>query len=95
MKAVKNKYKVPLKMWRKFKEHKALYNAIMDQMMPNQDLTVHPKMPKMPQGQWSTICHNAACYAIWALQKDPLKKGDLVEGLNMKNGKTLYKKKAK
>jgi hypothetical protein len=92
---VKNKYNVPLKMWRKFKEHKALYNDIMDQMIPNQSLTTHPKTPKIPDGQWTTICHNAAVYAIWALQKQPLKKGDTVEHLNMKTGKTIKLSKAK
>lgn len=90
-----NKYKVPLKMWRKFKEHKALYNAIMDQMIPNQDLTTHPKTPKIPDGQWSTICHNSACYAIWALQKQPIKKGDIVEAINMKSGNVVRKHKVK
>lgn len=95
MATVKNKYNVPLKMWRGFKEHKALYNAMMDQMLPNQELTKHPKTPKIPHDQWTTICHNSACYAIWALQKTPLEKGDTVELLNMKTGKSIGTKKAK
>ena len=94
---IKNKYKVPVRLWKKFKtdESKKLYVGIMDQMIPNQDLTKHPKTPKMSPGQWSTICHNAACYAVWVLEKTPLKKGDTVEEVNMKTGKTVKFVKAK
>ena len=88
---IKNKYNVPTTLWKKFKtnESKALYIAIMDQMIPNQSITTHPKTPKIPAGQWSTICHNAACYAVWAFEKNPLKAGDPVEEVNMKTGKTI------
>ena len=86
-----NKYNVSPKLWRKFKSDlsKALYNSIMYQMLPNQDITTHPKTPPMPMGQWSTICHNAACYAVWALEGDPMKTGDPVELVNVKTAKVL------
>ena len=78
----------------KTQEAKKLYNSIMDQMVPNQSITVHPKTPKMPANQWFTICHNAACYAAWALNKEPLVKGDTVEDID-KNGKSVTIRKAK
>jgi len=44
MNMIKNKYNFPLKMGRRFKEYKALYNKIKDQMVPNLTLTAHPKI---------------------------------------------------
>ena len=78
----------------KTQEAKNLYNTIMDQMVPNQAITIHPKTPKMPANQWFTICHNSACYAAWALNKQPLVKGDTVEDIS-KLGKTVKVHKAK
>ena len=97
MTAIKNKHKVPVKLWKKFKTpaSKKLYNDLMDQMLPNQQFTIHPKTPKIPAAQWGTICHNAACYAAWALEGDKLKKGDNVEYVDMRTGKTLKVQKAK
>lgn len=94
---IKNKYKVPVNLWKKFKTQasKKLYNDVMDQMMPNQHLTIHPKTPKIPAPQWGTLCHNAACYAVWATEGHPLKEGDNVEIVSMKTGKRLKLQKAK
>ncbi len=92
----KNKYEVPQKLWKSFKtqEAKKVYNSVMDQMVPNQPLTIHPKTTKMPANQWFTICHNAACYAAWAIIETPLTKGDIVLDID-KSGKTVTTKKAK
>lgn len=94
---IKNTYKVPVKLWKKFKTDasKKLYNDVMKQMLPNQQFTIHPKTPKIPKDQWGTICHNAACYAAWSLEGDVLKKGDNVESVDMRTGKTLKVSKAK
>lgn len=93
---IKNKYEVPQKLWKSMKtqEAKTLYNSMMDQMVPNQSITVHPKTPKMPANQWFTICHNAACYAAWALAKAPLIKGDTVVDID-KKAETVKVHKAK
>lgn len=93
---VKNKYKIPANLWKKLNGDpaKKMYIAVMDQMLPNQDLTTHPRTPKISHAQWTTICHNAACYAAWALTGEELVKGEIVESVNMKTGKVIKMSKA-
>ena len=89
---IKNKYKVPLKMWTKFKEAgQLIYNDVMDQSLKNQELTVHPNT-YLPKDEWATICHNMACYAVWAVSENKLKKGDTVIDINSK-GKEVRSRK--
>jgi len=93
-KEVKNKYNVPAKLWKSFKENQYLFNSVMRQMVNNQHLTTHPKSKKLPKEEWFTICWNASCYAVWAVKKQPLRKGEIVKHIDIK-GKPAGTKKAK
>ena len=63
-----NKYKVPKKMWLKFKANgQKVFNEVMEQSFTNQTLTTHPESEGMPKEQWKTICWNISCYAAWAV----------------------------
>jgi hypothetical protein len=89
---IKNKHKVPTKLWGSFKSDaaKQTFNDVMEQSLKNQTLTVHPNT-SIPQKEWATICFNMGCYAAWLVSKNPLKKGD--EVIDIKNGKEIAKRK--
>ena len=93
---IPNTHKVPAALWKKFGSDKAkkVYNDIMKQSLPNQEATIHPDTKKLSKEHWETICHNMACYAAWAIDDDPMEKGDLIETENSK-GDVVKKTKAK
>lgn len=95
-KTIHNKYNCHTKLWMKFKsnEAKKMYNDVMGQMLKNQSITCHPAMPKMTDDQWLTICHNASCYAAWAVRDEKLEKGNIVISIT-DTGKEVKKQKFK
>ncbi len=77
MKRVRNKYQVPLKLWKEFKTpaSKKIYNNVMKEALPNQKATLSPTTKPLTETQWRVICHNMATYAAWALAGKPVHKG--------------------
>jgi leucyl-tRNA synthetase len=56
-----NKFKVPLRQWRKWNEmERGTFNEVHDLFLHNQQIMCHPKMPKIAEEHWSTIAWNAA-----------------------------------
>jgi len=42
-------------------DQRAVYGRMLRFMLANQELFTHPDTPRMPEDQWRTIAHNAAC----------------------------------
>jgi len=63
---MKNKHKVPQKLWRTFKDSKHIFNSVMDESLKNQKNLTHPNQTLLPQEQWQTLVWNLACLAAWA-----------------------------
>lgn len=59
-----NKYKVPARQWKKWGPlQQLMFNNMNEFMLSNQKIISHPKAPRLPDDQWSTIAWNAAWHA--------------------------------
>ncbi len=77
---MKNKYKVPAKLWSDFTaEGKRIFNETMDQALPNQENTIHPHQYYIIKESWETICRNFSTYAAFAASGKKLKPGAIIE----------------
>ncbi len=94
---IKNKYKLTKGLWSQMKSDlsRRVFNKVMDQALKNQALTIHPRAPKASPAQWSTTCINMALYAAWAIDKEPLVPGQIIETVNPNNGKVIKETKFK
>ena len=66
---IKNKYKVPVKLWNSFKNDngKNMYNELYEDTIDNLKLiTLEANITKK---QWTTIVHNFSCIAAWKVIK--------------------------
>jgi hypothetical protein len=66
---VKNKYKVPVRLWKSFgilgqKVFNETFQVTFD--MTHQTNMTHPKQIKLPKEQWKTLCWNFSCHAAWS-----------------------------
>ena len=66
-----NKYKCPVKLWRKFKwPGRAVYNEVYSHLTRNPKLiqpnTKSFRAALIPDGDWKIIAHNAAVVSAWA-----------------------------
>jgi hypothetical protein len=69
VRVVRNKYKVPLKQWKKWSlDSKLLFNLVYSQMVNNQFLYTHPKGIINKQWAWRTTAYNAAWTAAETLR---------------------------
>lgn len=65
---MKNLYKVTAAQWERWTETQhQVFNSVYLQMTSNPELYSHPKMDKIPEGQWKTVCWNAAWTAADAV----------------------------
>ena len=69
---VANKYKVPVKMWRKWtRDAQKLFNLMMQSMRPSMQWAfLHPKAKLMAREHWQTTRWNAAWIAADCLTKN-------------------------
>jgi len=89
---IKNKHKVPLKLWRSFRDYKSkkAYNKIMDLMLHNQWMFMHPKSKLLSKTYWETVSHNSACNAAWLAAEIPLPQtGDEIIDINPYTGRKV------
>lgn len=65
---VKNRYKVPQKMWREWSNHaKKVFNTMMDTMRPSMQFAfLHPDCPPMKKEHWATTRWNVSWEAAQA-----------------------------
>ncbi len=77
---MKNKYKVPVKLWNEFTEGgQRIFNETMDQALPNQSNTIHPHQRSMSNEYWETICRNISTYAAFAAGRNSITAGSIIE----------------
>lgn len=68
--AVSNRYKVPLRQWRKWSPTaKRLFNSVYSYMNRNQDMFQHPKAVVQTKVHWKTTAWNAAWIAACDLEQ--------------------------
>lgn len=64
MKKVQNRYRVPVKQWRKWSELARLsFNRSYSFIHDNQSIIIHPKAKTAKPAEWKTIAWNAAWIA--------------------------------
>ncbi len=70
---VKNRFKVPVKQWRKWNNHaQRVFNQVHVALRPSmQAIMSHPRAPIMHKEHWGTIRWNAAWLAASAANGDP------------------------
>lgn len=74
---VKNKHKVPKKVWNNWTNlGRRVFNDMMYELRPSMALTVsHPDAPPMPKAHWEVLRHNAAWLAADTLRvREPKRK---------------------
>lgn len=74
MKTVKNKYKVPVNLWKKFGTlGQVVFNETMDSTLKNQGLLISPKQKPMSSDHWEVICWNISSYAVFSIMDMDIK----------------------
>lgn len=74
MEIIKNKYKVPANLWKKFKTlGQAVFNETMDNTLKNQGNIISPNQKPMSSDQWEVICWNISYYAIFSIMELDIK----------------------
>lgn len=59
-----NKYRVPVKQWRRWDERaRAVFNGVFQEMKDNQYNFLHPKQDLLSAQKWRTVAWNAAWIA--------------------------------
>lgn len=75
---MKNKYKVPVKLWNSFKSNAAknTFNQNYENWIKHQPLincslnNLSFTHSQIPEKQWKTICWNMACDSAWQTDKE-------------------------
>lgn len=81
---VKNRYKVPQKMWRRWTNHaKKVFNTMMESLRPSMQFAfLHPDCPPMKKEHWATTRWNVSWEAAQAANGE----GRLDRAITVKRG---------
>ncbi len=61
VRTARNKYKVPLKQWKKWNpDERCRFNEVYSSMILNQRMFLHPKVKTQAPDKWKTTAWNAA-----------------------------------